>query len=385
MGRSTSQRYGDIAVIFHWAIALLIIGLLIIGKYMSSLEENDPVRFVLTQWHKSFGITVLILSLLRLLWRFTHKPPPELASIAHWQQRAASLAHVLLYALMFILPITGWIMVSASTLNLDTVLFNVIPWPHLPGLDALENRGDIAHAFQDYHEIAGTILIVILLAHIGAALKHHVFDKDETLIRMLPARKSSGFRRKIKLLSVALAAGITGLYLYASSGNQAALLAAGDSEVSFIADVTGEPTPGVFTQTSVEALINEADPSVSTIMARVQTASLSSENPQVAGSLPEPEWFDVQNYPESVFESVSVTAADDGTLLVTGNLTIKESTREVSFPMTFSDEDGKRVVRGEFTIDRREFSIGLESQQNDDFVGYPVVVKFRFDIAAPSN
>ncbi len=77
-----------------------------------------------------------------------------------------------------------------------------------------------------------------------------------------------------------------------------------------------------------------------------------------------PEWFDV---------------------LVTGNLTIKESTREVSFSMTFSDEDGKRVVRGEFTIDRREFSIGLESQQNDDFVGYPVVVKFRFDIAAPSN
>ena len=70
MGRSTSQRYGDIAVIFHWVIALLIIGLLVIGKYMTSLEENDPVRFVLTQWHKSFGITVLILSVLRLLWRF---------------------------------------------------------------------------------------------------------------------------------------------------------------------------------------------------------------------------------------------------------------------------------------------------------------------------
>lgn len=385
MGRSTSQRYDDIAVIFHWAIALLIIGLLIIGKYMSSLEENDPVRFVLTQWHKSFGITVLILSVLRLLWRFTHKPPPELASIAHWQQRAASLVHALLYALMFILPITGWIMVSASPLNLDTVLFNVIPWPHLPGLDALENRGDIAHAFQDYHEIVGTILIVILLAHTGAALKHHFLDKDKTLVRMLPAWKSSGFKRKMILLSMVLAASITGLYLYANSGNQAALLAAGDSEVSFIADVTGEPTPGVFTQTSVEALINEADPSVSTIMARVQTASLSSENPQVAGSLPEPEWFDVQNYPESVFESVSVTAADDGTLLVTGNLTIKESTQEVSFPMSFSDEDGRRVARGEFTIDRREFSIGLESQQNDDFVGYPVVVKFRFDIATPSS
>ena len=385
MGRSTSQRYGDIAVIFHWVIALLIIGLLVIGKYMTSLEENDPVRFVLTQWHKSFGITVLILSVLRLLWRFTHKPPPELASIAHWQRRAASLAHGLLYVLMFILPITGWIMVSASPLDLDTVLFNVIPWPHLPGLHTLENRGDIAHSFQEYHEIAGIILIVILLAHSGAALKHHLFDKDETLVRMLPEPGSRTFKRKIVFLTLALAASITGLYLYSSSGNQAALLAAGDSEVSFIAEVTGEPMPGIFTETSVEALINEADPSVSTIQARVQTASLSSENPQVAGSLPETEWFDVQNYPEAVFESSRVAAADDGSLTVTGNLTIKESTREVSFPMNFTDEDGKRIARGEFTIDRRDFSIGLDSQQNDDFVGYPVVVKFRFDIAAPAN
>ncbi len=385
MVRSTEQRYGDIAVIFHWAIALLIIGLLIIGKYMTSLEENDPVRFVLTQWHKSFGITVLILSVLRLLWRLTHKSPPELASIAHWQQRAASLAHGLLYVLLFVLPITGWIMVSASPLNLDTVLFNVIPWPHLPGFDTLKFRDDVADSFRNYHEIAGTILIVILLAHIGAALKHHLIDKDATLIRMLPARGSYSFKRKITVLCVAVAASVAGLYLYASSGNQAALLAAGDSEVSFIADVTGEPEPGVFTQTSVDALINESDPSASTIVARVQTTSLSIENPQVAGSLPEPEWFDVQNYPEAVFESGSIAAADNGSLLVTGNLTIKETTREVSFPMTFSDEDGTRVVRGEFTIDRREFSIGLESQQSDDFVGYPVVVKFRFDIVAPSN
>ena len=385
MGRSTTQRYDDIAVIFHWAIALLIIGLLIIGKYMTSLEENDPVRFMLTQWHKSFGIAVLILSVLRLSWRFTHKPPPESATIAHWQQRAASLAHGLLYALMFILPITGWIMVSAFPLNLDTVLFNVIPWPHLPGLDTQENRGDIAHSFQDYHEIAGTILIVILLAHAGAALKHHLFDKDDTLVRMLPAPGSRTFKRKITVLAVALAASITGLYLYASSGNQAALLATGDSEVSFVADVTGEPTPVVFTETSVEAVINETDPSASTIVARVQTASLSSDNPQVAGSLPEAEFFDVQNYPESVFASTSVSVADDGRLLVTGNLTIKESTREISFPMAFSEEEGKRVVRGEFTIDRRDFSVGLESQQSDDFVGYPVVVKFRFDIAATAN
>ncbi|ASJ72723.1 cytochrome b/b6 domain-containing protein [Granulosicoccus antarcticus] len=385
MGRSPEQRYGDIAVIFHWAIALLIIGLLIIGKYMTSLEENDPVRFVLTQWHKSFGITVLILSVLRLLWRFTHKPPTELPSIPTWQSRVASLVHGLLYVLMFALPITGWIMVSASPLNLDTVLFNVIPWPHLPPFATLENRADIAHSFHDYHEIAGTVLIVILLAHIGAALKHHFVDKDVTLTRMLPASGSRSFKRKLGALLFFVAAGTAGLSFYANSGNQAALLAAGDSEVSFIANVTGEPTPGIFSDTAVEALIDEANPSASTLVARVQTASLSSDNMQVAGSLPNTEWFDVQNYPEALFESSSVALSDDGSLQVTGNLTIKETTIEVSFPMTLSDEDGTRVARGEFSIDRREFSIGLDSQQSDDFVGYPVVVKFRFDIAAQSS
>ena len=385
MGRSIEQRYGDIAVIFHWLIALLIIGLLAIGKYMGSLDENDPIRYALTQWHKSFGITVLLLSVLRLLWRFTHKPPPELESIPSWQQRGASLAHGLLYVLMIAIPLTGWIMVSASPLNLDTVLFNVIEWPHLPPFASLENKEAIAHSFHEYHELAANLLILILLAHIGAALKHHWFDKDATLLRMLPEQGSTSFRRKSAVLAAALVAAGGALYISANAGNQAALLAAGDSEVSFIADVTGEQTPGIFSDTSVEALIDAGNPSASTIVARVQTASVSSDNLQVAGSLPEPEWFGAEAHPEALFESTSITDAGDGNLQVTGNLTIKETTQEISFPMTLSSEEDKQVARGEFTIDRREFDIGLESQQGDDFVAYPVVIRFRFDITAADS
>ncbi|MGQ7844448.1 cytochrome b/b6 domain-containing protein [Granulosicoccus sp. 3-233] len=381
MGRSIEQRYGDTAVIFHWLIALLIIGLLAIGKYMSSLDENDPVRYALTQWHKSFGITVLLLSLLRLAWRFTHKPPPELDSIPNWQQRAASLAHGLLYVLMIAIPLTGWIMVSASPLNLDTVLFNVIEWPHLPPFASLENRESIAHSFHDYHEIAANLLILILLAHIGAALKHHWLDKDGTLLRMLPEPGSTSFRCKSALLAATLVTAGGALYISANADNQAALLAAGDSEVSFLADVAGEQTPGVFSDTTVEALIDADNPSASTIVARVRTASVSSDNLQVAGSLPEPEWFAAETHPEALFESTSIASADDGSLLVSGYLTIKETTQEISFPMSLSTEEDRQVARGEFTIDRREFDIGMESQQSDDFVGYPVLIRFRFDIA----
>lgn len=385
MGRSAVQRYGDVAVLLHWLIALLILCLLAVGKYMVGLEENDPLRFVLTQSHKSFGILVLLLAVFRLFWRFTHRPPPEPPSLPGWQRLAAGIAHLALYSLMFVLPITGWIMVSASPLNLDTVLFNVIPWPHLPPFAELANKAEIAEAFHHYHEWAGMALILFLFAHIGAALKHHFIDKDTILLRMSPDWSSRSFKRKIGILASLIIASVVALYALANSSNQAALLAAGDSEVSFFADFGGEPTPGLFTETSVEASIDAANPESSSIVARVQTASLDSDDEQIKGTLPDPEWFDVANHPEALFESSAIEAASDGSLLVTGSLTIKTTTTEVSFPMTIADEEGKRVARGEFLIDRSEYDIGMESQGNEDIVGFKVTVKFRFDIAQPDG
>ena len=409
MARTTEQRYGDVAVIFHWLIAFFIIGLLAIGKYMTSLEDNDPVRFVLTQWHKSFGLTVLFLSVLRLVWRFTHRPPPELGSIPHWQQRVASAAHTVLYLLMFILPITGWIMASASPLNIDTVLFNVITIPHLPPFAELSNKAEIAESFHEYHELAGNLLILILLAHIGAAVKHHLIDKDTILLRMLPDWASRSFKTKIAALSVAVVASTAGLMLYAANGNEAALLAAGESEVSFIADVTGDLTPGQFADTQVTASIDTQNPENSSIVAVVNTTSVSSDNTQVEGSLPDPEWFDINAYPEARFESTSITAGADGILRVEGNLTIKTTTQSVRFAMSLSDEgsvlesdqgsaqesdqesgqesgqESKQVARGEFVIDRRDFNVGMQSQSTEEYVGFDVIVRFRFDISQSTD
>jgi cytochrome b561/polyisoprenoid-binding protein YceI len=352
---------------------------------MVGLEENDPLRFVLTQLHKSFGIVVLLLSVIRLLWRFTHRPPPEPPSIPDWQKRAAGGAHLALYLLMFTLPITGWIMVSASPLNLNTILFNVIPWPHLPPFADLPNKTEIAEAFRNYHEWAGMALILILFAHIGAALKHHFIDKDTVLVRMAPDWSSRSFKRKTSGLAALIIASALGLYVMATSSNTSALLAAGDSEVSFLADFGGEPIPGVFTDTSVQASIDEANPANSSIVARVQTVSLDSEDEQIKGTLPDEEWFDVANHPEAIFESNAIESSADGRLLVTGSLTIKTTTQEVSFPMTLSTEGEKRVARGDFIINRSEFDIGMESQDNEDFVGYSVTVKFRFDLAQPDG
>ena len=384
MARTATARYDDIAVGFHWLIAILIIGLLAIGKYMTGLATDDPMRFALTQWHKTFGIMVLLLSVGRLLWRFTHRPPPEPETIPDWQKKAASGAHVALYVLIFALPITGWVMASASPLNVETLLFNVIPWPHLPPFTELPNREAIAEDFHAYHEIAGNILILILLAHIGAALKHHFVDKDAVLVRMLPDWSRS-WNAKLAAFGVAIAAGGTGLYLYADAGNQASVLAAGESEVSFVAGVTGDPTAGFFPLSEVTATLDETNPAASRIEARVETGGVTSDNAQMASSLPGSDWFDSDAHPEATFVSSAVRAAGEGALEVDGTLTIKGIPLEVSFPMTLADEEGERVARGEFTVDRREFELGLESQATDQYVEYPVDIRFRFDVAAPES
>ena len=383
MGRSTPLRYGDTAIIFHWIIAILIIALLAIGKYMTGLEENDPVRFELTQWHKSFGISVLVLSILRLLWRFTHKPPPEPASLPTWQKHVSGLVHLGLYALMLALPITGWIMVSASPLNLDTLLFGVIPWPHIPPFPELANKESIASSFHDYHELASSVLIVLVLAHIGAALKHHLIDKDTILLRMLPNAASAGFKTKIAFVIALLVAAGSSLFWLNSSRGGTPILAAGESQVSFIADVTGEPTTGIFTSSTVIATLDEADPANSTISATVMTASITSDNYQVAGSLPDKDWFDVVNHPEAFFQSTSIEAGGADELLVTGDLTMKAITQSVMFTMVLTTENERRIARGSFPIDRREFFMGLESQASSDYVGFEVQIAFSFEILLP--
>ena len=380
-----SARYDDVAVGFHWLIALLIFGQLAVGKYMTSLPEADAARFVLTQWHKTFGILVLLLATGRLLWRFTHRPPPEPDSVPAWQERAAHVAHVGLYALLFALPLTGWLLVSWSSFNVDTYLFDVIPWPHLPNPGLMPEGPATEDALHAWHEIAGNVLILILIAHVGAALKHHFVDRDAVLVRMLPDGSRS-WNAKLAAFGVAVAASGTALYLYADQADEAALLAAGASEVGFVALVTGDETPGTFPVSEVVATLDETVPENSVIEARVETAGVTSPNAQMAGSLPDAEWFDSENHPEATFVSSAVRRADERTLEVDGTLTIKGNAVDVSFPMALADEGGTRVARGEFTVDRQDFGLGLESQKTDQYVGFPVTIRFRFDIeGAPAT
>ncbi len=179
-----SASYTRTAIALHWLVALLILAALPLGLTMTDLPLS-PQKLKYYAWHKWLGVTVFALAVVRLLWRLAHAPPPLPASVPAWQRRSAHALHWALYVLMLAIPVAGWLMSSAK--GFQTVYLGVLPIPDL--LDKNEALGDLlarVHAWLAY------VLILLLVVHVAAALKHHLVDRDEVLRRMLPW----GWKRK---------------------------------------------------------------------------------------------------------------------------------------------------------------------------------------------
>ena len=176
-----SPRYGGVAISFHWVLALAIVASFSLGVYMHDLPFSIA-RIKLFNYHKWAGITILVLSLLRLLWRLTHRPPPlsprQLAVTPAWQQRAAKVSHGLMYVLFLAVPLLGWAYSSAA--GLPIVWFGVLPLP-----DFVPVNRDMANALlKPLHAYAAFTLGGVVLLHVAAAFKHQFIDRDRLMSRM---------------------------------------------------------------------------------------------------------------------------------------------------------------------------------------------------------
>ena len=178
-------RYGAVAIALHWLLAALIIGTFALGLYMHELPFS-PTRLKLFNWHKWAGITILTLSALRLLWRLTHKPPPDVP-MPPWQRLASHAAHWALYALFFLVPLAGWAYSSAA--GFPIVVFGVLPLPDFVGADRA-----FSEAIKPLHGTLVWALAAVVLLHVAGALKHRFVDRDGVLDRM---GLSAARRRKI--------------------------------------------------------------------------------------------------------------------------------------------------------------------------------------------
>ncbi len=185
------SAYSPVAITLHWLIAALVLTNIGLAWYFLSLPH--ALRSPPTQLHKSIGLTILTLSLIRVGWRLVNPPPPLPTAMPAWERLAAQTLHTAFYVFILAMPLSGWALVSASPLIKvhPTVLYGLVPWPAFPypGLDP-----DALHAARNLagltHESLAFLAYGMIALHVSAALKHQFFDRDEVLSRMIPWLRS---------------------------------------------------------------------------------------------------------------------------------------------------------------------------------------------------
>lgn len=394
---NTEDDYGLIHKTLHWVIAVLIIGLIPVGLGMGMME-NSPLKFQVYAMHKSFGILVLALGVIRLLWRFFSPVPDDLETHKPWERALAGAAHFWLYVCIIGMPLTGWLM--SSGLDFPVPFFG-LQLPPLMGKD--ENLG---HLFGNAHEILAYTLLFVLALHAAGALKHHVLDKDETLRRMTWRKAGIGLAVVIVLMAGASYA-LSGLSIMrgflsntekvaadqnAASATQtlqpvAALpdtsnlpehgwaIVPGKTKLSFKAMLYGGEFEGVFKDVTGAIVFNPADLASAKLDIRIGMQNVATGDAERDTNIKSTDWFDSGNYPESRFESITFEQTGEGKYIVVGNLTIRGATLPVTIPFDLTIQDNIALVKGDVTLDRVGFGVGATDQwQADDTVGRSVQV-----------
>ena len=175
---TSGERYNNTAIALHWLIALLIFVAFPLGLYMSDLKLS-PTKLQLFSYHKWIGVTVFVLAIIRVLWRATHRPPALPDSISRLQQIGSHIVHGFIYLLLFTVPISGWLMSSAK--GFKTVWFGVLPLP-----DMVSKDKELGHLLEIVHQSFNYFLLLLVVLHVAALIKHRFIDKDQILNRMLP-------------------------------------------------------------------------------------------------------------------------------------------------------------------------------------------------------
>jgi len=190
---AVQERYSSVAITLHWLIALGIIANIALGLYFADLPRSDPDKFFLTQTHKSIGLTILVLSLIRVAWRLMNPVPPLPASMSPLMRFAAHATHFLLYVLIIAIPLSGWLLVSSSPLGLPTMYFGWFAWPELPYFSDLPRAAKKiwVRDFDTVHIYLAWSAIVLVTIHVVAALYHQFIRRDIVLGRMLPLARGT--------------------------------------------------------------------------------------------------------------------------------------------------------------------------------------------------
>lgn len=183
--KNTASSYGSVSKLLHWGMAIIIIGLLIVGMIMVDMPTS-PDRFKIYGFHKAFGILVLVLVGLRLAWKYYNVFPVLPESMTAWEKYLARAGHATLYFLMFAMPLSGWAMSSAAGLPVSFFGLFILP-------DLVAPNQKLKADMMDMHGVLAWCLVGMILLHAAAALLHHFYYKNNVLLRMLPFTKKGRY------------------------------------------------------------------------------------------------------------------------------------------------------------------------------------------------
>lgn len=387
-------RYSGIAIALHWAIALLLLFQIGLGWALEDLPKG-AVQFAGYQFHKSIGITILLLSLARLAVRLV-RPRPAPVQDGKAQMLLASAVHVLLYAVMIVGPLTGWIIVSTAKVRLQTMLFGKVPWPDLPVGQGLHEPAEVLHG------ALGTVGIILIGLHVAGALYHH-FKREDVIGRMLPtAVRSHGSIGIAAFVAIALGTGalICGLFLSfpatkatpapvetasadameampsevasdiaaepsALASDAAATSAKATpwklekgSRLGFTAEYSGETIKGSFSRWDATILFDPEDLQGSSIRASIDLASVDSGDSQRDDMLRSESFLGVGAHPTAQFVSSSIRAAGEGRYVASGTLSLHGQRKPVALRFSLKIDGNRATASGNATLQRLSFGVG---------------------------
>lgn len=428
------SRYSGVAIGLHWLIALGIMSMIPMGLWMAD-AINDPAQQALAyrvfQIHKSIGFLILALTVVRIVWRLTHRVPALPGKMLGWEQFAARATHVAFYVLMLALPLTGWAYVSTgwavandSPLAVATSWFGLFGVPHLGFIEqaAEASRRAIAFASMGAHGFMAWGAVVLIVLHVGAALKHQFINRDGVLSHMVPVlphgegpvapepRPITKWGERLAgiglILIIAVAGAIAAkpepkaegqgasIASVASVAADSAAIAPGTatlwtvdvakSSIQFEGTHANAPFKGQFGDWTAQIWFDPADLAGSKAVVDIKTASAKTGDATKDGSIGVAEWFDAATYPTARFEADEFVALGGNRYEARGRLRIKTVTLPVVLPFTYARSGDQAVVEGRVELDRTAFDMGMASDAAGAWVSKAVNVTIMVTASAQS-
>lgn len=436
---TASSRYTNTAVFLHWLIAAAIIFQLGLGWRMGD-EPKGAGLYALFQLHKSIGFTILFLSLLRVFWRLTHKAPALPHAMPQWEKTAATLAHLAFYGIMLGLPLTGWLLVSASSINIPTVLFGVMPVPHLPFIGHLAT--DLKAQLHELAEVSHSLLalgtMALLALHIGAVLKHQLLVKDHVFSHMAIGAKTGWVEWRLWLVLALVPAVFASAWLYPTPQPKKTSLAtvvasnpdiiieaeepqltvdevsteaepasvpaqeikavelpvvnvepvvwqvnAKQSQLGFTSAWSGDEVLGQFGDWHADIMFSEQALDKSSIKVTVNLANMSTGDEQRDAALPGADWFDTEHYPQAIFTSKTIKRVAKNRYQAQGTLSLRDKEQAITLDFSLKIKANAAIAQGTAMLDRTAFGVGQGEWAATDSI--PAAVKVRFKLHASAK